>query len=129
MKLRIRDNSVRLRLERGEVAALRDQQLVAATTGFADGSIFGYRVECSRAIQDPEAMCKDNSLVVRIPEAVVNRWAGSEQVSIQGEQALPGGKLLAILIEKDFACLAPREGEDESDMYPHPQADDPTVQC
>jgi hypothetical protein len=30
--------------------------------------------------------------------------------------------VLGILVEKDFACLAPREGEDESDMYPHPEA-------
>jgi hypothetical protein len=30
--------------------------------------------------------------------------------------------MLKILVEKDFACLAPREGEDESDMFPHPKA-------
>jgi hypothetical protein len=28
--------------------------------------------------------------------------------------------MLRILVEKDFACLAPREGEDESDMFPNP---------
>jgi len=129
MKLRIRDNSVRLRLEQGEVAALREQQQVAAATGFADGAVFNYRVESSRTSRQPEAMFENNSLIVRIPEASVIAWADSEQVSIQGEQALAGGEDLAILVEKDFACLAPREGEDESDMYPHPQADDPTVQC
>jgi hypothetical protein len=34
---------------------------------------------------------------------------------------------LNILVEKDFACLAPRAGEDERDMYPHPNADE--AQC
>ena len=31
-----------------------------------------------------------------------------------------------ILVEKDFQCLAPREGEDESDMFPHPDGDSTT---
>lgn len=129
MKLRIRDNSLRLRLERGEVAALRDQQQVTASTGFADGAVFRYRVECSRAGQDLEAIYEDNALIVRIPPATVHAWADSGQISMQGEQVLPDGECLAILVEKDFACLAPREGEDESDMYPHPEAGDTTVKC
>ncbi len=29
---------------------------------------------------------------------------------------------LTLLLEKDFACLVEREGEDESDMFPHPHA-------
>ena len=44
----------------------------------------------------------------------------SEQVSIEADEALDDGDSLKILVEKDFACLAPREGEDETDMYPHP---------
>jgi hypothetical protein len=47
-------------------------------------------------------------------------WAASELVSIDGEQGLDDGSVLRILVEKDFACLAPRAGEDESDMFPHP---------
>ena len=50
-------------------------------------------------------------------------WALTEQVSMEGEQFLDDGGKLTILVEKDFTCLAPREGEDESDMFPNPQAD------
>jgi hypothetical protein len=50
-------------------------------------------------------------------------WAASEQVSIEGEQTLDDGEKLSILVEKDFACLAPRPGEDESDMYANPDVD------
>ena len=42
-------------------------------------------------------------------------------MSIAAVETLDDGDLLKILVEKDFACLAPREGEDETDMYPHPQ--------
>ena len=61
---------------------------------------------------------------MRIPETTVLAWATSEQVSIEGEQVLDDGETLSLLVEKDFVCLAPREDEDESDMYPHPEADE-----
>lgn len=64
----------------------------------------------------------NNVLTVRVPPMDVNQWAESERVSIRSEQDLGNGELLHILIEKDFACLAPREGEDETDMYPNPNA-------
>ena len=41
----------------------------------------------------------------------------------EGEQVLEDGERLAILVEKDFVCLTDRENEDESDMFPHPEAD------
>ncbi len=59
---------------------------------------------------------------MRIPEAEIISWSDSDEVSIAASQILDGGDQLNILVEKDFACLAPREGEDETDMYPHPEA-------
>ena len=122
MKLRIRDNSVRLRLTRGEVDTLRDTGLVEASTDFPGGRRFRYRVESSPAIVNPAAFCSDNEISVRLPETTVLAWASSEQVSIEGEQVLADGTKLRILVEKDFVCLTGRDDEDESDMYPHPEA-------
>ena len=121
MKLRIRDNSVRLRLTQGEVDQLRDNGLVSARTGFPGGREFQYVVESSPASVKPGAFLSECVITVRLPETTVLAWANSEQVSIRGEQFLDDDKL-TILVEKDFACLAPREGEDESDMFPHPSA-------
>ena len=129
MKLRIRDNSIRLRLTRGEVELLRDTGLVAATTGFPGGREFQYRVEGSPASVNPGAFFSDNIVTVRLPESTVLAWANSEQVSIEGEQRLDDGETLSILVEKDFVCLAPRDGEDESDMFAHPEADNDQAQC
>ena len=122
MKLRIRDNSVRLRLTRGEVETLRDTGVVMARTGFPGGREFRYAVESSPASVNPGAVLSENTITVRLPEATVRAWANSEQVSMRGEQQYKNGDVLSILVEKDFACLAPREGEDESDMFPHPGA-------
>ncbi|MGI9236522.1 MAG: DUF7009 family protein [Woeseiaceae bacterium] len=123
MKLRIKDNSIRLRLTRSEVDALQDSGVVASTTGFPGGRGLGYRVESSPASVSAAAFLSDHGVTVRLPESTVVAWATTEQVSIPGEQLLDNGSRLQILVEKDFACLTEREGEDESDMFPHPDAD------
>ena len=41
------------------------------------------------------------------PRAVALAWIGGDEVGIAATQALPEGEL-ALLIEKDFQCLAPR---------------------
>ncbi len=123
MKLRVRDNSIRLRLTQTEVELARTDGLVRGTVPLAGNSNFDYVLESSPATVKPEAHISNNVLTVRIPEAEILSWSDSDEVSISATQLLDGGNELSILIEKDFTCLAPREGEDESDMYPHPLAE------
>jgi len=122
LKLRIRDNSIRLRLTRSEVELVRNDGLVRGRVPFAGRNNFDYILESSPATVKPEAHISNNVLTVRIPEAEIISWSDSDEVSISASQILDGGDQLNILVEKDFACLAPREGEDEADMYPHPEA-------
>lgn len=119
MKLRIRDNSIRLRLMQAEVDALRQDGLVSARTQFPGGRSLVYEVESSPASVTPAAHFSENRMTIRLPETVVLAWATSQQVSMEGEQHLADGGVLRLLVEKDFRCLAPRE-EDETDMYPNP---------
>lgn len=120
MKLRIRDNSLRFRLTRSEVDTLRDDGLVDAKVNFSGGAMISYVVESSAAVLKPTADFVNNQFQIRIPEATIKAWADSDRVSISADEALDGGDVLTLLVEKDFACLAPREGEDETDMFPHP---------
>ncbi len=122
LKLRVRDNSIRLRLTRSEVELVRNDGLVRGRVPFAGRNNFDYVLESSPATVKPEAHISNNVLTVRIPEAEIISWSDSDEVSIAASQILDGGDQLNILVEKDFACLAPREGEDETDMYPHPEA-------
>ncbi len=123
LKLRIRDNSIRLRMTQTETDLLKREGVVSARTRFPGGRSLEYAVESSPASVTPAAHFSDNRLVVRLPETVVLAWATSEQVSMRGEQRLEDGDIVSILVEKDFQCLAPREGEDESDMFVHPLED------
>lgn len=120
MKLRIKNNSIRLRLTRGEVDAVREQGIIRSKTGFPGGHEFRYCIESCPASVSPAAFFSDSEITVRLPETMVLAWATTEQVSMLGEQVLDDGTKLQILVEKDFACLVPRGGEDESDMFPHP---------
>ncbi len=102
---------------------MRDTGVVTSRTGFPGGRQFSYSLESSPASVNLAAIYSDNEIRIRLPETQVLAWAATEQVSIEGEQTLDDGEKLSILVEKDFACLAPRPGEDESDMYANPDAD------
>ena len=93
MKLRIRDNSIRLRLTQVEVSALRDDGLVSARTAFPGGREFQYVLESSPASVNPGAFLSDAVITVRLPDTAVLAWATSDQVSIQGEQLLSDGEM------------------------------------
>ena len=121
MKLRIRGNSIRLRLTRIEVDTVSSAGVVKARVSMPGGNGLDYILESSPVTERPMARITDGALTMLLPEAAVIQWASTEQVSIAADEILDDGDLLKILLEKDFACLAPREGEDETDMYPHPQ--------
>lgn len=121
MKLRIQDNSVRLRLTRSEVDRLQKEGEVTSSAAFPGDQSLHYVVKSSGQSEKVAAKFDRRAIVVTIPAGVVREWATSESVSIHGSEPLAGNESLAILVEKDFACLAPREGEDESDMFPHPR--------
>ncbi len=122
MKLRIRNNSIRLRLTQTEVGRFLADGRVVAVTEFPDGATLEYALVSDDAVGGLTATMRDGSITVRAPADEAREWAGSDRVSLSAGPAADGGQPLALLVEKDFACLAPREGEDESDMYPHPEA-------
>lgn len=107
---------------RREVEILHADGLVTAKTEFPGGRSLRYRVESSPASVAPAAFFSDGEIAVRLPETTVRSWATGDEVSIRGEQALAESARLTILVEKDFVCLTGRDDEDESDMYPHPEA-------
>ena len=121
MKLRLRDDTLRLRLMQAEVDALAADGSVESRTHLPGGELV-YALRADAAADAIAAVLDDGRITVSIPADVARDWATTDVVSLQAEQPLGGGAVLGILIEKDFRCLAPREGEDESDMFPHPQA-------
>ena len=122
MKLRIRGNSVRLRLTRGEIATLDRDGELSDTTRFGPNATLSYRVRLNDDADHITARLSGSDIAVDLPGAAARRWCESDEVGIGATLDTGDGSSLGVLVEKDFACLSPREGEDESDMFPHPEA-------
>ena len=124
MKLRLLDDSIRLRLSRSDVQAAEAEGIVEAQTRFPDGATFRFALEA--LAQGPaSASCVGNRMVVRLPAEEISRWAeNDEAVSLRGVVELPDGSQLSLLVEKDFQCLTARPEEDQTDLFVNPQADD-----
>lgn len=120
MKLRIRGNSLRLRLTQREVKTLVSHGEVAERIEFGIGNALDYHLGMSETATECHAVLGASGIVVFVPASVATRWASSDDISIEAAQPLSNNRSLKILIEKDFACPVDRPGEDDSDAFPHP---------
>lgn len=122
MKLRIKGATLRLRLTQGEIRALQEQGQVEEQVPFAPNVSLVYRLRKDAAVRQIGASYSGNVVEILVPAATADEWCVSQQVTLAQVQGV-GGAALNITLEKDFACLAPRAAEDESDNYPHPEAE------
>jgi len=121
MKLRLLDDSIRLRLSRTEVSAAEDDGVVEGQTRFPDGSAFHFVLQGSPT--GDTAMFSDGRMVIGLSAAAIADWASNDSaVSLRAELPLPDGTRLKVLVEKDFQCVTPRGDEDQSDLFPNPEA-------
>jgi hypothetical protein len=121
VKLRIQNNSIRLRLTQGEVRNLAAGRRIQQTTEFPASSKLITSIEPSTQIDEPSATFIGQYITLKIPTEMIRQWASSDQVGIEANRPLDGGRSLHILIEKDFDCLHARD-EDNIDTFPNPQA-------
>ena len=112
MKLRLRSNTIRLRLLQGEVQRLSQGESITET--LPTPTPFQYAV-VPADVPDLAATFEAGTLTIEVPRAWSQSWANTDEV---GRQAKTAG--LNILIEKDWACTTPRSGEENRGTYPNP---------
>lgn len=124
MKLRILDDSLRLRLSQGELERLRTLGRVEAATGFGPGPAqqLVYALVVDPDAHRISATLTEREIAVVVPRAAALAWIESDEVGLRAEQSLGADRTLALLIEKDFKCLVPRAGEEGYDGLPNPRA-------
>lgn len=122
MKLRIRGNSVRLRLGQSEVRRLAEHGTIEETTQFdlAGHQRLTYALQAAPDSVGVSASFAAGKLLVRLPGEVVRRWASSDEVTIDVSQSIGAGNSLIILVEKDFECLHGPTDEPQDDAFPQP---------
>jgi hypothetical protein len=125
MKLRIRGNSIRLRLLQTEVTTLVETGTVSEAISFG-ASALTYSVISSTLTNEVNAQFTDGEITIVVPETIIKTWADSVQVSIEKDQRIDAdGALLQILIEKDFVCIGREDDPDNANAFPNPAA----VEC
>lgn len=123
MKIRIRGNSIRLRLTKSEVSTFN-------TTGSVSDQInFGLQPTqqliyalIQSDVKTLKADFDQNKITIHVPSKTGNTWANSDEVGMTSQQHLEDDQTLTILVEKDFQCLKVRLGEEDADTFPNPDA-------
>jgi hypothetical protein len=123
MKLRIKGNSLRLRVSRSEVARLLAGSCLAETIQFTPeaSAWFSYSLQKTTSVSRPTVQYAGSKVTILIPVDQANAWGASDQVGITENISLGVLGALALLIEKDFACLD-RSEEENQDTFPNPNA-------
>lgn len=125
MKIRIKGNSIRLRLTQTEVEIVGAGQVVQETVPFGKGQpTFRYALHADPETDKILATYADHALRIGISPNQVKQWADTDQVGLEENIVWEDGTTLHVLIEKDFQCLHRRPAEDESDNFPNPAAEE-----
>ena len=119
MKLRIYDDSIRLRLTQTEVARIGKGLPVESVCRFPGGTALTYTLIVVNA-PAIDARLSGERIDVLLPRDRATQWATSDEVSLRSERQ--NNRVLDILVEKDFACREPRDADGTTDLYPNPNA-------
>jgi hypothetical protein len=123
MKLRIKGDSLRLRVSRSEVATLLAGDCLEETIHFTPEPVakLTYALQQEQSLRRPTIQYRENRVAILIPADQANAWGTTDQVGIAEDINVGNFGSLALLIEKDFACLD-RSDEDNEDTFPNPNA-------
>ncbi|HEX4229414.1 MAG TPA: hypothetical protein VHZ07_12155 [Bryobacteraceae bacterium] len=116
MKLRLRRNSIRLRLNRRDVDMLASGNTIEEQVFFPGDAQLSYVLE-SRRNEDAAACFDGVSIRIAVPSAAVSAWANSQEIGLYYDFAA-GEQPLKVAIEKDLECLHPPEDEHDAEAFP-----------
>lgn len=123
MKVRIKGDTLRLRVSRSEVTQLLAGNHLEETIHFTPEACakFTYVLLQDASVSMPTVQYTENRVAILLPADQTNEWGFTDQVGIAEDISLGQLGALALLIEKDFACLD-RSDEDNQDTFANPNA-------
>lgn len=120
MKIRIKNNSVRLRLSKPDLDQFGKEGYIEEKTEFP-GSTFTYAIQKLFDGKALDASFIDQKLTLFVPKHIVQEWTDTAIVGFN--HALPVGenRTLFLLIEKDFKCIdGDTATDDQSEYFDNP---------
>ena len=118
MKLRIKGNSLRIRLTKTEVNTLANTGYLEEQTLFANNK-FVYALQRVENGNELSATLDANKITMFVPAALIKDWPENNVTGFNSNMPLTENKSLYLLLEKDFICLD-ETTEDQSDNYGNP---------
>ena len=123
MKIRIKGNSLRIRLTKSEVGELSDTGYLEEQTLFAGNKTDSYRFACALQRMENEselsATLDTNKITMFVPAKLLKDWPENNVVGFHANMPVAENDVLYLLLEKDFACLD-ETTEDQTDNYVNP---------
>ena len=112
MKIRIKGNSLRFRLTKSDFTTLLGDLLIMEQSDFLSHSfVYGIQITQNNTLF---ADFKDGCMILQLPAAMLLELIKTDKVGFSDNSGP-----VALLIEKDFACLD-NVDEDQSDNFPNP---------
>lgn len=118
MKIRIKGNSLRIRVSRKEVSKLAEEAYLEEQTCFGENKLI-YALQSDDKKEELSAQFSGNKIVMSVPATFVKEWPINTVVGLDANMPLKDNEQLYLLLEKDFICLDTTT-EDQSDNYENP---------
>jgi hypothetical protein len=119
MKIRIKGNSIRMRLTRSEVESFGKEGYLEERTEFGD-KIFIYALAVKTSGNELSATFAGEKITMYVPVQMVSEWTTTDKVGYDNVMAVGDGKSLSLLLEKDFKCIDDNVLENQDDNYENP---------
>lgn len=118
MKLRIKGNSLRIRLNKSEVNEFVSMGYLEEHISFGNNKLI-YALQSSNELKEMVATFEFNKISVIVPAILLVNWPENATVGFKATMPLTETDSLYLLLEKDFVCLD-ETIEDQSDNYENP---------
>lgn len=118
MKIRIKGNTVRIRLSKTEVDLFAAKGYVEERTDFGTSTLI-YAVKST----NDETMSADfvnGNITLYVPQHLLQQWAATNLTGLDYNVPVSNDTHLYILLEKDFKCIDAIVTEDQSDYFENP---------
>jgi hypothetical protein len=123
MKLRIKGNSLRLRVSRSELARFQAGGRIEETIRFAETAEAKLTYALESAVQSSAVRVRHgfHDVTVILSEDQVRLWQAESEVGVYCKLEIGSAGSLDVIVEKDFACLD-RSDEENIDTFTNPYA-------
>jgi hypothetical protein len=118
MKLRIKGNSIRIRLTKTEVSTIATIGYLEEETCFGNNKLV-YALQRTDVGNELTATLGQHKITMLVPSALTKDWPVNNVISFESNMPIADNKTLYLLLEKDFVCLD-HTNEDQSDNYENP---------